>query len=110
MVDQSSRTDISTTTDDYPAQIAAFLEETANKIRSVSVDRLRKVATWTAVGMVVAMLALVLVIFLLVGLFRILAELTTVEIAYLILGGIFLIAGALLWSKRNTPTTTSQVG
>ncbi|HSF86404.1 MAG TPA: phage holin family protein [Acidimicrobiia bacterium] len=110
MVDQSPRTDISPKSDDYPAQIAGFLEDTATQIRRLSVDRLRKAATWTAVGMVVAMLALVLVIFLLVGLFRILAELTTVEIAYLILGGIFLIAGMFLWSKRNTGRTTEQVG
>ena len=39
--------------DDYPAQIADFLEQTAAKIRSLSVDRVRNIATWTAVGMVV---------------------------------------------------------
>lgn len=92
--------------DDYPAQIAAFLEDTAVKIRSMSVDRLRNVATWTAVGLVVATLAFILLIFLGLGLFRLLAELTSVEIAYAILGGLFLIAGAFLWSKR-TPKRTS---
>ena len=96
--------------DDYPAQVAAFLEETAGKIRGLTVDRLRKAATWTAVGMVVAMLALILLIFLGIGLFRLLAELTTVEIAYVILGGLFLVVGAFLWSKRNTGQTTEPVG
>lgn len=96
--------------DDYPAQIAGFLEDTAGKIRSLSVDRLRNIALWTAVGMVLAMLALIIVTFLLVGLFRLLAEATTVEIAYVILGGLFLIAGAFLWSKRNQGQTTQQVG
>ncbi len=97
--------------DDYPAQIAGFLEDTATKIRSLSVDRLRNFATWTAVGMVLAMLGLVLVVFLFVGLFRLLAEATTVELAYVILGGLFLIAGAFLWSRRNTgQRTTEQVG
>ena len=54
--------------------------------------------------MVVAMLGLVLVVFLLVGLFRLLGEITTVEIAYVILGGLFVIGGALLWSKRIPPS------
>lgn len=86
--------------DDYPAQIAEFLETTAAKIRGLSVDRVRNVATWVAVGLVVAMLALVLIIFLLVGLFRLVGELLTVELAYTILGGLFVVLGALLWSKR----------
>jgi hypothetical protein len=49
------------------------------------------------------MLALVLLVFLLVGLFRLLGEVTTVEIAYLIVGGLFVIAGAFLWAKRTPP-------
>jgi hypothetical protein len=95
--------------DDYPAQIAGFLEDTAAKIRGMSVDRLRNAATWTAVGLVVATLAFILLVFLGVGLFRFLAELTTVEIAYVILGGLFLIAGALLWSRRQ-PKTQPNTG
>jgi protein-S-isoprenylcysteine O-methyltransferase Ste14 len=96
--------------DDYPAQIADFLEQTATKVRSLSVDRVANYATWAAVGIVVAMLGLVLTVFLLVGLFRILAEATTVELAYVILGGLFLIIGAFLWSKRTRKTVdTTQV-
>lgn len=98
--------------DDYPTKIADFLESTAAKIRSLSVDRVRNVATWTAVGMVVGMLVLVLLVFLVVGLFRLLGEITTVEIAYLILGGLFLIGGALLWAKRKPPSarTAGSIG
>ena len=51
-----------------------------------------------------------LVIFLLVGLFRLLAEATTVELAYVILGGLFLIVGAFLWSKRDSSEDRQQVG
>ncbi len=89
--------------DDYPTKIADFLESTAAQIRSLSVDRVRNAATWTAVGLVVGMLAFILVVFLVVGLFRLLAEITTVEIAYLILGGLFVIVGAFLWAKRTPP-------
>lgn len=86
--------------DDYPAAIADFLETTAAKIRGLTVDRVRNWATWLAVGLVLAMLVLVLLIFLLVGVFRLLDGLVGVEAAYLILGGLFLVVGAFLWSKR----------
>jgi len=89
--------------DDYPIKIADFLESSATKIRNLSVDRVRNIATWAAVGMVVAMLVLIVVVFLLVGLFRLLAEITTVEIAYLILGGLFVVVGAFLWARRVPP-------
>jgi uncharacterized membrane protein len=94
--------------DDYPARIADLLESTALKVRSLSVDRVRDIATWTATGIVVAMLGLVLAVFLLVGLFRILAELTTVELAYVILGGLFLLVGAFVWSKRDLTLGTQR--
>jgi uncharacterized membrane protein YjfL (UPF0719 family) len=90
--------------DDYPTKIADFLESSAAKIRSLSVDRVRNIATWTAVGMVVGMLVFVLLVFLLVGVFRLLGEITTVEIAYLIVGGLFLIGGVFLWVKRTPPS------
>lgn len=86
--------------EDYPAAIADFLESTAAKIRGLTVDRVRTWAIWLAVGLVLAMLVLVLIVFLLVGLFRLLAVPVGVEVAYLILGGLFLAAGAFLWSKR----------
>lgn len=94
--------------EDYPAKIADLLESTAVKVRSLSVDRVRNAATWTATGIVVGTLGLVLVVFLLVGLFRVLAELTTVELAYVILGGLFLIVGALVWFKRDPSLGTQQ--
>jgi drug/metabolite transporter superfamily protein YnfA len=86
--------------DDYPALIADFLETTAAKIRSLTVDRVRNATTWTAVGIVLAVLAIVLVTFLVVGIFRIVGELITVELAYVAFGGLFVIIGALVWSRR----------
>ena len=86
--------------DDFPAKIADLLETVATRIRALTVDRVRAWVTWAAVGLVAAMLALLLGISLLVGLFRFLANLVGVEPAYLILGGLFLIVGALLWWRR----------
>ncbi len=74
--------------EDYPAKIADLLETVATRIRTMTVDRVKGWVTWGAVGLVAAMLATLVLIFLLIGLFRLLAELVGVEPAYLILGGI----------------------
>ncbi len=94
--------------DDYPTKIADFLESTAHRVRSLSVDRMRNVALWAAVGMVLTMLGLVLLVFLIVGLFRLLAGLMSVELAYTVLGGLFLLIGAFLWSRRIPKTTEAR--
>ena len=40
-------------------------------------------------------------IFLLVGLFRLLGELIGFELSYAVFGGLFVILGMFLWSKRR---------
>lgn len=87
--------------DDYASKLADLLEEIALRVRSMTTDRIEKGAKWTAIGIVVAMLALLLIIFVLIGLFRILGTLMPVEWAYTILGGIFIIIGAFLWKTRR---------
>ena len=56
--------------EDYPAKIADLLETVAVRIRSMTVDRVRVWVTWGAVGLVAAMLASLVLVFLFVGLFR----------------------------------------
>ena len=92
---------------DFPTQIDDFLEDTANKIRSLTVDRLAEAAKWTGVGIVAAVLGTVLVIFLVVGLVRLLAGLVGMEWAYTILGGLFVVVGMFLWRLR-TPRDAAQ--
>lgn len=86
--------------DDFPTKIADFLESIATRIRQLTVERVAGWARWTAIGVVLALLGLVMAIFTIVALFRLIAELVTVEGAYAIFGGIFVIAGIFLWSKR----------
>ena len=86
---------------DYPTQIADFLENTANKVRSMSVDRAAGWAKWTGVGIVAALLGLVLAIFLTVGLVRLLAGLVGMQWAYTIIGGLFVVIGMFLWRLRR---------
>ena len=93
--------------DDYPAKIADFLEETAAKVRSLTVDRIAYGVRWATAGIVLAVIAFLLILFLLFGLFRLFGELIGVELTYAVFGGLFVIAGALLWSRR-TPKPTQE--
>ncbi|MCP3994905.1 MAG: hypothetical protein GY722_07555 [bacterium] len=92
---------------DFPTQIADFLEDTANKIRSMTVDRLANAAKWTGVGIVATLLGLILAIFLTVGLVRLLAGFVGMQWAYTIIGGLFVVVGLFLWRFR-IPRESSQ--
>ncbi len=85
---------------DYPTKVADFLEKLATKIRSLTVDRASLAITWMAFGVVLSAAVFLIVLWLLVALFRALGELIGVEMAYAVVGGILIIAGALLWSRR----------
>lgn len=85
---------------DFPTQIADFLEETAAKVRSMTVDRVASWAKWTGVGIVSAMLGLVLSIFMVVGLVRLLAGFVGMQWSYTIIGGLFVVIGMFLWRLR----------
>jgi drug/metabolite transporter superfamily protein YnfA len=90
--------------DDFPTKIADFLESTAQKIRAMTVDRVRNVARWTALGFLLVVLAFTAVLFLLIGIFRALGELIGVTTAYAAVGGLFIVIGAFLWSRRIPKT------
>ncbi len=95
--------------DDFSTRIPDMLESATGKVRSLTVDRAAKIISILALGLVALTLVSFALVFLLVGILRILGEVTHkicdcsgyMEIAYAILGGLFLIAGAFLWSKRT---------
>jgi len=90
--------------EDFPKTVADYLESTATKVRTLTVDRVAGWARWAALGLVIMVLGLMALVFLLIGLFRILAEVSqSPTIAYAILGAIFVVIGALVWRKRNHP-------
>ena len=89
--------------DDFPVKLADLLEGFAGKARALTVDR---VAQWTkmlALGMVAATLGFLAILFLIIGLFRLLSSVIGVTPTYAVLGGIFLVAGAFLWIMRTKP-------
>lgn len=87
--------------DDFPTKIADFLEQTATRVRSMTVDRVAVGIRWTAAGIVLAVLAFLLVLFLLVGIFRLLGELIGVEVTYAVFGGLFVVLGVFLLTQRK---------
>ncbi len=72
----------------------------------MTVEPAAKVLSILAGVVIAGALATFAVIFLFIGLFRILGELVNdMELAYAIMGGLFLILGLLLWSKRVAKDT-----
>jgi hypothetical protein len=94
--------------EDFARRIPDLLESITERIRAMTVDRVAKVLTYLALGLVAMTLVTLAFVFLFVGLFRILGELATkacdctsgMEIAYAVVGGLFLLVGVLLWVKR----------
>lgn len=93
---------------DLPAQIADLLQAVATKIRSMTVDRAENAITWSALGIMLAMIATLGVIWLLVAFFRAFGELVGQEVAYAIVGGILIVVGALVWMRRFPEDDSGQ--
>jgi len=95
--------------EDFPTRVADLLESVATRIRALTVDRAARAITWVTLGLVGLVLVVMAFIFFLVGLFRIVEELifkacdcgAAMEISYGAVGGLFLLIGALLWSRRT---------
>ena len=85
-----------------------MLESATGRVRAMTVDRAKKIITILSLGLVALTLVSFALIFLFVGIMRILGELTHkvcdctsyMEITYAIVGGLFLLVGAFLWMKR----------
>ncbi|MCJ7754371.1 MAG: hypothetical protein MUP13_07380 [Thermoanaerobaculales bacterium] len=95
--------------DDFLQRIPDLLERLTGKIRSMTVDPAAKFLTILAAGVIAGALVTFALIFFFVGLFRILGELVNdMELAYAIVGGLFLILGWLLWSRRVAKDTEEK--
>ena len=90
---------------DFPVKIADSLESAAAKARSLTVGKAENAAKWAAAGTVLAFIGIMAVIFLLIGVSRIIGELVGTEVGYAIIGGLFLIVALLVWRKRDPKET-----
>jgi predicted phage tail protein len=87
--------------DDLATRFADLLENAATKVRSLTVDRFAKGIRLALAGTIAGTLAIIAFVFLIVSVFRAVAVPLTVEGAYLAFGGLFILAGVLVWLKRN---------
>jgi len=86
---------------DFPVKIADALESIAGKAQSLTVGKAENAAKWVAAGTIIFFIAIIAVVFILIGVSRIFGEIVGTEVAYAIIGGLFLIAALLLWRMRN---------
>jgi hypothetical protein len=94
--------------DDFPVKIADFLEDTARKIRAMTVDRVRNAAKWTALGMLLAVMGAMGTLFLFIAIFRLLGETIGYKTTYAAFGGLFVLVGVFLWSMRVPKNTVES--
>ena len=95
--------------DDFPQRVAGMLESVADKVRSLTVDRIATAVRWIAMGPILTVLFLLAVFFLLVGLFRIGGEVVGgTRLIYAIVGGLFVLGALFLWSRRFDETEDDQ--
>jgi uncharacterized BrkB/YihY/UPF0761 family membrane protein len=99
--------------DDFPTRIPEMLETTTDRVRALTIDRVARLLKFLALGLVMITLVVFAIIFLVVGLFRILGELADkacdcddyhMVITYAAVGGVFLITGLFLWLQRTKKT------
>jgi putative Ca2+/H+ antiporter (TMEM165/GDT1 family) len=67
-----------------------------------------KVLTVAAVALIAGMMVFIAVVFLFIGLFRIFGEFLDMKYIYAIVGGLFLLLGLLLWSRRTKRSEEPQ--
>ena len=94
--------------DQFADKFADFLEALAQKVRSLTVDRLDRLIIVVSLGIIAAVLAFVALTLLSIALFRIVATYVTSPGAYAIFGGIFIIAGAFAWTRRKPEQETDN--
>ena len=95
--------------EDFPQRIAGMLESVADKVRSLTVDRIATAVKWIAMGPILTVLAIIAIWFLLIGLFRIGGEVVGgTRIIYAIVGGLFVVVALFLWSRRHDESEDDQ--
>lgn len=86
---------------EYATRFADLLEELANKVRAMTVDRVAKAIKLTGLGILVAALALTALVFLMWAIFGALEIPLTTAGAFAVFGVVLAVAGGYLWFKRS---------
>lgn len=93
---------------DLATRFADLLEASADKVRSLTVDRVDRYGTIGGMALAAFALALVASIMLVRGIFLAVSVPLGVTGAYAFFGGLFVIAGALVWAMRKRASATDD--
>jgi hypothetical protein len=88
---------------DWTTEATDLIDRTVGMVRDRTVEPARTATRVVVYGLLAALIAIPAVILLAIGAFRglVLLEQGYVWAAWVTLGGIFVIAGAFCWTKRN---------
>lgn len=86
---------------EYATKFADLLEQVAQKVKSMTVDRVAEAIKLTGLGILTATMAFTALIFLLWAIFGALEIPLTTAGAFAVLGALVLGVGAYLWFKRT---------
>lgn len=87
--------------EDFPARLAAFLENIATRARAMTVDRAAKAVRLTSLGFIAAAFGLMAAIFLFLTIYGALEIPLGEWGAFAVLAGLFIVLGAFMWGKRS---------
>ena len=85
---------------DYATRFADFLEQIADRVRSMTVDRVARFIKLTGLGIVTAALALAAVVFIIWTIFGALEIPLTTAGAFAVFGVVLGVTGGILWFMR----------
>lgn len=93
---------------EYAARFADLLEQVANKVREMTVDRIARVIKLTGLGILAAALGLTAVVFLLWTIFGILEIPLTTAGAFAVFGVVLAVGGGIMWFRRTRDEATND--
>lgn len=94
--------------DDWPVQVADRIESTVGSIRDRTAVPLDKAAHWMVYGLLASILGLAAAVLLAIGIVRVIDVYLPEEVwaAHAVTGGMFLLIGLFLWSRRRRPSAS----
>jgi hypothetical protein len=87
--------------DEFASRFADLLENSALKVRSLTVDRADRAIKITALGIIAATLGGVAIVYVIRAIFQAVAVPLGVLGAYALFGGLFVVGGAFVWAIRK---------
>jgi len=94
--------------DDWTVETLDRIDALIEKVRSNSTDRLVRISRFVVFGLLIAIMGITTIVLATIALVRALDEAIPLQVwlVYLLLGAIFVVAGAFLWSRKTPKLQT----